>query len=119
MSPPPARVVHLELHTGDRESARAFYGDLLGWQTERIDSRWGSYEAVRLGERLDGGIVECGTRTAGWLPYVEVELIGAATDRARALGATVLLEPCEGPAGWRSVLFTPAGGEVALWQQKR
>jgi len=23
----------------------------------------------------------------------------------------------EGPAGWRSVIATPAGGEIALWQQ--
>jgi hypothetical protein len=30
----------------------------------------------------------------------------------------VLLAPREGPAGWRSVLATPAGGEIALWQQK-
>jgi hypothetical protein len=31
----------------------------------------------------------------------------------------VLLEPREGPAGWRSVITEPAGGEVALWQRKR
>jgi hypothetical protein len=30
----------------------------------------------------------------------------------------VLLEPREGPAGWRSVVATPAGGEIAFWQQK-
>jgi predicted enzyme related to lactoylglutathione lyase len=47
-----------------------------------------------------------------------VERIGAATDEARALGASVLLEPREGPAGWRSVLKGPAGGEIALWQPK-
>jgi predicted enzyme related to lactoylglutathione lyase len=47
-----------------------------------------------------------------------VERIGAATEQARALGASVLLEPREGPAGWRSVLEGPAGGEIALWQPK-
>jgi hypothetical protein len=30
----------------------------------------------------------------------------------------VLLEPREGPAGWRSVVSTPAGGEIAFWQPK-
>jgi predicted enzyme related to lactoylglutathione lyase len=30
----------------------------------------------------------------------------------------VLLEPREGPAGWRSVVSAPAGAEVALWQPK-
>ncbi len=41
------------------------------------------------------------------------------TERAGRLGATVLLEPREGPAGWRSVVATPAGGDIAFWQAKR
>ena len=44
--------------------------------------------------------------------------IDTATNRARELGATVLLEPREGPAGWRSVIATPEAGEIAFWQQK-
>jgi uncharacterized protein len=112
-------VVHLELHTHDLCAARAFYCQLLQWQAKQIDSRWGSYHALRFGDGLAGGIVECGTECASWLPYVGVERIEAATDRARDLGASVLLGPREGPAGWRSVVWTPAGGEIALWQQKR
>jgi predicted enzyme related to lactoylglutathione lyase len=54
-----------------------------------------------------------------WLPYVEVPEIVAATERARRLGATVLLAPREGPAGWRSVVRAPAAGELAFWQPKR
>ena len=115
----PARVVHLELHTHDLHAASSFYSELLQWQTERIDSRWGAYHALRLGAGLDGGIAECGTPQARWLPYVAVDGIRTATDRARSLGACVLLDPREGPAGWRSVLWTPAAGEIALWQQKR
>ncbi len=115
----PPRVVHLELHTHDLETASTFYGELLAWPTERIVSRWGSYRALLLGGGLDGGIVECGTRRAGWLPYVAVDRIEATTEQARDLGASVLLAPREGPAGWRSVVWTPAGGEIALWQQKQ
>ena len=40
------------------------------------------------------------------------------TERGRALGAAVLLAPREGPAGWRSVLASGDGGEIALWQPK-
>jgi predicted enzyme related to lactoylglutathione lyase len=47
-----------------------------------------------------------------------VERIAETTGRALELGATVMLEPREGPAGWRSVVSSPAGGEVALWQPK-
>jgi predicted enzyme related to lactoylglutathione lyase len=118
MSARPDPVVHLELHTGDLSHASAFYAQLCGWRPERIDTRSGSYHALGLGGGFGGGIVECGTRRALWLPYVEVERIDAATDRARALGASVLLEPREGPAGWRSVVSTPAGGEIAFWQSK-
>jgi uncharacterized protein len=111
-------VMHLELHTSDREAASRFYSGLLQWQTERINTLWGSYHALKLGSELDGGIVECGTRLASWLPYVAVDQIEATTEVARRLGARVLLAPRQGPAGWRAVLSTPAGGEIALWQPK-
>jgi predicted enzyme related to lactoylglutathione lyase len=112
-------VVHLELHTADLSSARELYTELCGWRHEQIDSGHGSYLALELGGGVGGGIVECGTRRPLWLPYVEVGEIAAATDRARRLGARVLLEPREGPVGYRSVVSTPAGGEIAFWQPKR
>ena len=110
--------MHLELHTDDREASTQFYFDLLRWQTERIDTRLGSYHALNLGSGFDGGIVECGIRPATWLPYVAVDRIEAITELARGLGARVLLAPREGPTGWRAVVSTPAGGEIALWQAK-
>jgi predicted enzyme related to lactoylglutathione lyase len=112
-------VVHLELHTGDLQRARAFYASLCGWKQEQIEIRAGSYLALELGGGLGGGIVECATERPLWLPYVEVDEIAAATEGARASGAAVLLGPREGPAGWRSVVATPAAGEIALWQPKR
>jgi predicted enzyme related to lactoylglutathione lyase len=120
MRPPISQpVVHLELHTGDLNGARAFYAELCGWKGERVAAPSGSYLALELGGDIGGGIVECGTDRALWLPYVEVPAITTATERACASGAAVLLEPREGPAGWRSVVSSPAGGEVALWQPKR
>ena len=41
------------------------------------------------------------------------------TERARELGAAVVVNAREGPAGWRSVLDEPSAGEFALWQPKR
>jgi len=116
----PNPVVHLELHTGDLPRASVFYSRLLRWHPERVSSESGSgsYLALKLGARLGGGIVECGTRRPLWLPYVEVDQIEEVTDRARQLGASVLLEPREGPAGWRSVVATPDAAEIAFWQPK-
>jgi len=111
-------VVHLELHTSDMRSACEFYAQLLGWRPERIAAGGGSYLALEMGNGLGGGVVECETRRPVWLPYVEVPEISGATARARELGAGVLLEPREGPAGWRSVVAGRAGGEIAFWQPK-
>jgi predicted enzyme related to lactoylglutathione lyase len=114
----PRPVVHLELHTGDLPRACAFYAELCGWRTERVGADGGSYQALAFGE-IGGGVVECAIRSPLWLPYVEVADITEATGSARRLGASVLLEPREGPAGWRSVVSSPTGGELAFWQQKR
>jgi len=112
-------VVHLELHTGDLRGACEFYSQLCGWRAPRIEVRGGSYRALELGGVEGAGVVECETRHPLWLPYVEVAEIAEATERARSLGATVLLEPREGLAGWRSAVTAPAGGEIAFWQPKR
>jgi predicted enzyme related to lactoylglutathione lyase len=111
-------VVHLELHTCNLPRACAFYTRLFGWPTERIDTGSGSYLAFELGEGIEGGVVERDAERALWLPYVEVPDVRVAADRARELGASVLLEPREGPAGWRSVVAGPAAAEIALWQPK-
>jgi predicted enzyme related to lactoylglutathione lyase len=115
----PRRIVHLELHTGDRMRASAFYARLLHWQPEVIRSSCGSYLALDPGGGFGAGIVGCGTPRPLWLPYVEVDRIDDATERARRLGAAVLLEPRQGPSGWRSVVSSPAAGEVALWEPRR
>jgi uncharacterized protein len=118
-SSPPNRLVHLELHTGDQPTACAFYAQLLGWRADRIATGNGTYCALEFGGGIDGGIVQCETSRSLWLPYVEVPEITTATSHARELGASVLLEPREGPVGWRSAIATPAGAEIAFWQPKR
>jgi predicted enzyme related to lactoylglutathione lyase len=70
-------------------------------------------------KRSAAAFVECRIERPLWLPYVEVSDVARATDQARLLGASVLLEPREGPAGWRSVVAARSAGEVAFWQPKR
>jgi hypothetical protein len=111
-------VVHLELHTGNLPRACAFYTQLFGWRAERVAVGASSYLSLGLGREFEGGVVESDTQSSLWLPYVEVDDIARVTERARELGASVALEPREGPAGWRSVIAAPAGAGVALWQPK-
>jgi predicted enzyme related to lactoylglutathione lyase len=109
----------MELHTGDLPQACDFYTRLFRWQQKLVDAGSSSYLALDTGGEVGGGVVQCGTSRSLWLPYVEVGDLRRMTERARDLGAAVSLEPREGPAGWRSVVATPAGGEIALWQPKR
>jgi predicted enzyme related to lactoylglutathione lyase len=117
----PKPVVHLELHTGDLARACGYYAELCGWRPERLDSGCGTYWALGLGGGglEGGGVVECETPRPMWLPYVEVADVAETTERARRLGASVLLDPREGPAGWRSVVAASAAGELAFWQPKQ
>jgi uncharacterized protein len=114
----PNPVVHLELHTGNLARACAFYARVCGWRIEQLEGSGRSYQALDWGGGLDGGIVECGTGPALWIPYLEVPHVDEATELARRFGASVLLEQREGPAGWRSVVTVPEGGEIAFWQSK-
>ena len=92
-------IVHLELHTRDESSARDYYQQLCGWPSERIEAGNGSYLALAFGNGLGGGIVECGTQRALWLPYVGVERIDQATERAQDLGADRAPAAARGPGG--------------------
>jgi predicted enzyme related to lactoylglutathione lyase len=112
-------VVHLELHTRDARAARALYAELCGWTPRLVDAGGAVYLALEMGRRVGGGIVECETGRPLWLPYVEVADAERAAERARSLGAKVLLESTEGPAGWRSVVRTEQGAEIAFWQPRR
>jgi predicted enzyme related to lactoylglutathione lyase len=116
---PPRPVVHLELHTFDQVRACAFYAQLLHWRAQLVRAAAGSYLAFDTAGHLGSGVVECGTGRPLWLPYIEVDRIDRSTERARQLGAVVLLEPREGPSGWRSVVSSPQAGEIALWEPKR
>jgi predicted enzyme related to lactoylglutathione lyase len=111
-------VIHLELHTGDLPGAVNFYSRLFGWRPERIHAGSGSYLALGMGNGVGGGVVECESEPPLWLPYVDVPDVNRTTEKARELGGEVLLGPREGPEGWRSVVATPDGGEVAFWQGK-
>lgn len=115
-------IVHLELHTDNLARARAcvcaFYTRMFEWRAKTVWEEGGSYLALDLATGIGAGVVEDEVECATWLPYIEVADVAGSTIRAQRLGASVALEPREGPAGWRSVLNVPTGAEIALWQMK-
>ena len=119
MDGPHNPLVHLELHTADLGAARALLAQLCGWQSHDVEVGAGTYTTLGVGSAVGGGAVESGLPRPLWLPYVQVPDIDSATARASELGARVVLGPREGPVGWRSLITSAVGGELALWQPKR
>src|SRR4029450_13435536 len=98
---------HLELHTGNLARASDFYTRVFGWSAETVEVGHCSYLSLKLGDGIDGGIVEHDGEGSLWLPYVEVADLMGVIERARALGAAVILEPRGGPIGSRRPLARP------------
>jgi predicted enzyme related to lactoylglutathione lyase len=114
--------VHLELNTTDLAKAKSFYGELCGWKFEDVDmGPSGTYSTFKPSSGPGGGIfVMPGAPTEKtWLPYIGVENLKTATDKAISLGAKVMMREQEVPGhGWFSMLVDPTGANIALWQPK-
>lgn len=53
-------------------------------------------------------------KASGWFPYVQVDDLGAATEKAIKLGATALQPATEGPAGTYTPILEPGGAVFPL-----
>ena len=109
-----SEFVWFDLRTEDAEGAETFYRDLLGWRIARDDGMPPMVAGAEGPWALIGGAVLPGGPQ--WLPYVRVDDVDAATARAEELGATVLHEKTEGPAGTFAAISDPTGAAIALWQ---
>ncbi|MDB5033133.1 MAG: Glyoxalase/bleomycin resistance protein/dioxygenase [Chlorobi bacterium] len=111
--------VYVQLHTQQPEAAKKFYGDLFDWNFDDLSTAFGTYTEVLVGEGIGGGIMKGGANApTHWLPFVDVNDVAQSTDRARALGATVIVEPSLVPGkGTFSVIIDPTGATLALWQK--
>lgn len=118
----PNAFVHVELSTTDVAKAKEFYGQLFDWKLEDMPmGDAGTYTMIRIGQGTGGGIMQQPVPGApsAWLAYVGVDDIRASTDKAKALGATVVQDVIEVMGyGSMSVLIDPTGAAIALWQPK-
>jgi uncharacterized protein len=107
----------VDLGTNDTAGAKGFYGGLFGWEFDDLPAgEQGSYSTCRLGGRAVAGLYD-GAERPVWGSYVSVEDAGRATERARELGAEVLVEPFDTPGGGRvATVRDPAGAVVSLSQ---
>lgn len=113
--------VHLELNSSNLGKAKEFYGALFGWQFQDMDmGPAGIYSTFKPDSGPGGGMTSMPGGNQGWLAYVGVEDIHAATGKARSLGATIIHDSQEIPnVGWMSILTDPTGSTIAMFQPKQ
>jgi uncharacterized protein len=115
--------VHVELNTPDPEKAKAFYSKLFQWQLEEMPNSAvsdGTYTMIKVGTGIGGGIMkQVPGGPAGWLAYVAVDDIHAATQKAKSLGGKIMKDVTEVPGmGWFSFIQDPTGSILGLWKAK-
>lgn len=116
----PNPFVHLELTTPDTSAAKAFYSAMFGWTFHDMTMEDGNiYSSFRPDSGPGGGIFTMPGVPTDWLPYIGVDDIHAATQKAVSLGAKVMKDSVEVPTmGWFSILLDPTGACIAIWQSK-
>jgi predicted enzyme related to lactoylglutathione lyase len=114
--------VYVELNTSDVPGSKSFYTKLFDWKLEDVPDIGMDYTFIKVGEGTGGGMMKhpMPGSPSMWLPYVCVDDIKAATAKAKALGAKVVVDVREVMGhGHMSVLTDPAGAMIALWEQKK
>jgi len=115
--------VHVELSTTDLPKAKGFYGKLFDWTLEDVPMGGSdTYTMIKVGQGTGGGMMKHPMPGAPsmWLAYVEVDDIGAATKKAKSLGAKVVKDVTEVMgAGWLSLIEDPTGAMLGLWKSKQ
>jgi predicted enzyme related to lactoylglutathione lyase len=114
--------VHVELLSTDVDEAKNFYGKLFDWKLEDMAMTDMTYTVIRVGEGTGGGLMKNPMPGAPsmWVPYVDVDDLQAATEKARSLGAEVLKENVVvEEMGSFSIITDPTGAMLGLWKTKK
>jgi uncharacterized protein len=118
----PGTPCWVELATTDVDAAKAFYGELFGWQfDEGALPDGGVYVIPHLRDRGVGGMY---TRRGDqkdtpphWLVFIAVNDADDTASRVTALGGSLTDPPYDVmDSGRMAVLQDPTGATVALWQ---
>ncbi|MGZ4392890.1 MAG: VOC family protein [Gaiellaceae bacterium] len=107
-----------ELMTTDAQSALAFYGELFGWESRRVELPDGIdyfLLAENGSEFADVAQLAQLLGRPGWLSYIGVDDVDAIVAEALQLGASIVVEPMELPnVGRFAILADPAGAPFGV-----
>lgn len=122
----PGSFCWVELTTNDREAAKQFYGELLGWTTNDDPiPDGGVYTMASVAGGNVGGMFQItdDMKKQGvpphWQVYVSVADADASAAKAKNLGGTVMMEPFDVMEfGRMAIIKDPAGASFSIWQPK-
>lgn len=100
-----------ELHTADREAAKAFYTAVFGWEAADEDIGGDAYTVFSVGGRPVAGAGGTAERPH-WLTWFAVTDADATVARAQELGATLGFGPSDIPTVGRCAVVTDPQGAV-------
>ena len=110
------QIIWHDLITDDLETARSFYGELLGWRFKQI----GNYTLVLNGSQQIGGMVEIkdGTkerRSGGWITYFSIPEVDDTANWVQSIGGEILKGPGDMiNRGRYATILDPFGAPLVL-----
>jgi uncharacterized protein len=118
----PGSLAWSDLTTRDPGKAAAFYTALLGWDIALLEAPGQPYWQIKVDGTGEGGIMGMPEQAppempANWIPYFGVTDARAMTEKAKSLGASVMMEPTEVPGMLIfAVIGDPAGAPFSILQ---
>lgn len=112
-----------ELVTTDIDTAKRFYGEVVGWSAKDMDNPGdtpGAYTVFLNGEEQRGGAYPRPPEMDApphWMLYVGSSDVDSDTKKAKKLGAQVYMEPFDVPTvGRLSIIADPTGAVFGIFQ---
>src|SRR5215210_1400547 len=113
----PGTFCWADLSTTDAEDAKAFYGDLLGWEFRDNEIPGGVYTMCHRQGDAVAAIVQQDEHPAHWNNYVSVASADETAARAGQLGARIFEEPFDVMGLGRMAVFAdPRGAMLCVWE---
>jgi hypothetical protein len=118
MSDTHGRFIWYELMTPDTAGAKAFYGQVVGWNSQDMPMPDGTYSVLEADGAGVGGMMDFPPEAKSqgvppnWTGYVAVDDVDATADKAASLGGSVLRPPQDIPGIGRFAIIADPGGAV-------
>jgi predicted enzyme related to lactoylglutathione lyase len=117
------RFCWVDLAASDAEAAKVFYGRLFGWSSREQPANGGRFTRLRLSGRDVGSLYQLERKhlesgvPSHWTPYVRVDGVEEAAQRAASLGGEVIVRPFAVAGVARiALILDSVGAPVGLWE---